>query len=216
MLFILWFDRRKGTSFALVVHQYSFSGANFVKFNSSFTKQAVKKPTIQRWYNRELSLNCTTKLLDEHTTHHGTKPSGTTAAPNGPFRRRNHSKGHHPQNPGVVLYRVAAPCRIIALSLTIGLMAALHTKFITKPTYSASYQLFFEEEGGGMSGAMRLASSFGFSLGEAVGATSSINVQEYLSSRDNIAKTGIFGSVITGFVLVLFFTGRVEAKNIMD
>ena len=95
-------------------------------------------------------------------------------------------------------------------------MAALHTKFITKPTYSASYQLFFEEEGGGMSGAMRLASSFGFSLGEAVGATSSINVQEYLSSRDNIAKTGIFGSVITGFVLVLFFTGRVEAKNIMD
>ena len=77
--------------------------------------------------------------------------------------------------------------RIIALSLTIGLMAALYTKFIAKPTYSASYQLFFKEESGGMSGAMRLASSFGFSLGGG-GATSSITVQEYLTSRDNIAK----------------------------
>ena len=38
-----------------------------------------------------------------------------------------------------------------------------------------------------MSGAMRLASSFGFSLGGG-GATSSITVQEYLTSRDNIAK----------------------------
>ena len=77
--------------------------------------------------------------------------------------------------------------RIIALSLTIGLMAALYTKFIAKPTYSASYQLFFEEEGGGMSGAMRLASSFGFSLGGG-GGSSSITVQEYLTSRDNIAQ----------------------------
>ena len=77
--------------------------------------------------------------------------------------------------------------RIIALSLTIGLMAALYTKFIAKPTYSASYQLFFEEEGGGMSGAMRLASSFGFSLGGG-GGSSSITVQEYLTSRDNIAR----------------------------
>ena len=77
--------------------------------------------------------------------------------------------------------------RIIALSLTIGLMAALYTKFLTKPVYTASYQLFFEEEGGGMSGAMRLASSFGFSLGGG-GGSSSITVQEYLTSRDNIAQ----------------------------
>ena len=76
---------------------------------------------------------------------------------------------------------------IIAASLAIGLVAALYTKFIAKPTYSASYQLFFEEESGGMSGAMRLASSFGFSLGGG-GATSSITVQEYLTSRDNISK----------------------------
>lgn len=76
---------------------------------------------------------------------------------------------------------------IIAASLAIGLMAALYTKFIAKPTYSASYQLFFEEDGGGLSGAMRLASSFGFSMG-AGGGSSNITVQEYLTSRDNIAK----------------------------
>ena len=29
------------------------------------------------------------------------------------------------------------------------------------------------------------------------------------------AKSGVFGSVISGFLLVLFFIGRVEAKNIM-
>jgi capsule polysaccharide export protein KpsE/RkpR len=76
--------------------------------------------------------------------------------------------------------------KIIALSLTIGLMAALYTKFIAKPTYTASYQLFFQEESGGLSGAMRLASSFG--LGAGGGSTSSTaTVQEYLTSRDNIA-----------------------------
>ena len=77
---------------------------------------------------------------------------------------------------------------IIIYSLAIGLLTALYTKFIAKPTYSTSYQLFFEEESGGMSGAMRLASSFGFSLGGTGGATSSVTVQEYLTSRDNIAK----------------------------
>ena len=79
---------------------------------------------------------------------------------------------------------------IIAASLAIGLMAALYTKFIAKPTYTASYQLFFEEDGGGLSSAMRLASSFGFSMG-AGGGSSSITVQEYLTSRDNIAKAMI-------------------------
>ena len=33
--------------------------------------------------------------------------------------------------------------------------------------------------------------------------------------KASAAKSGIFGSVITGFLLVLFFIGRVEAKNIM-
>ena len=76
---------------------------------------------------------------------------------------------------------------ILAASLAIGLVAALYTKFIAKPTYTASYQLFFEEDGGGLSSAMRLASSFGFSMG-ANGGSSSVTVQQYLTSRDNIAK----------------------------
>ncbi|MEL0335113.1 MAG: hypothetical protein VW980_04890, partial [Flavobacteriales bacterium] len=33
--------------------------------------------------------------------------------------------------------------------------------------------------------------------------------------KGSAAKAGIFGSVITGFLFVLFFIGRVEAKNIM-
>ena len=78
--------------------------------------------------------------------------------------------------------------KIIALSLTIGLMAALYTKFIAKPTYTASYQLFFQEESGGLSGAMRLASSFGLGVGGG-SASSSATVQEYITSRSNIAKT---------------------------
>ena len=76
--------------------------------------------------------------------------------------------------------------RIIALSLTIGLMAALYTKFLTKPTYTASYHLFFQEESGGLSGAMRLASSFGLGVGGG-SASSSATVQEYITSRINIA-----------------------------
>ena len=76
--------------------------------------------------------------------------------------------------------------RIIILSLTIGLMAALYTKFLTKPVYTASYQLFFQEESGGLSGAMRLASSFGLGVGGG-SASSSATVQEFITSRNNIA-----------------------------
>ena len=76
---------------------------------------------------------------------------------------------------------------IIASSIIVGVLSAVYTQFIKPPVYFASYQLFFEEETGGISSAMRLASSFGFSLGSG-GGTSSITVQEYLTSRDNVAK----------------------------
>ena len=77
--------------------------------------------------------------------------------------------------------------RIIALSFLVGVASAVYTKFLKAPVYSASYQLLFEEGSGGMSSAMRLASSFGFSLGSA-GGTSSITVHEYLTTRDNVVK----------------------------
>jgi len=76
--------------------------------------------------------------------------------------------------------------KIIIYSLAIGLVAALYTKFLTKPTYTPSYQLFFQEESGGLSGAMRLASSFGLGVGGG-SASSSATVQEYITSRSNIA-----------------------------
>jgi hypothetical protein len=76
---------------------------------------------------------------------------------------------------------------IIAISLLIGLSAALYTKFLTQPTYTASYQLFFQEESGGLSGAMRLASSFGLGGMGGGSASSSATVQEFITSRNNIA-----------------------------
>ncbi len=79
--------------------------------------------------------------------------------------------------------------RIISLSLVIGLTAALYTKFNTKPTYTASYQLFFQGESGGLSGAMRLASSFGLGGMGGGSASSSATVQEFITSRNNIAHT---------------------------
>jgi capsule polysaccharide export protein KpsE/RkpR len=76
--------------------------------------------------------------------------------------------------------------RITTISLFIGLCSALYTKFIKNPTYTTSYQLYFQEESGGLSGAMRLASSFGLGgIGGSV--SSSATVQEFLTSRNNIA-----------------------------
>jgi len=76
--------------------------------------------------------------------------------------------------------------KIVILSLAVGVLAAFYTKFLTQPTYTASYQLFFQEESGGLSGAMRLASSFGLGVGGG-SSSSSATVQEYITSRSNIA-----------------------------
>ena len=75
---------------------------------------------------------------------------------------------------------------IISLSILIGLLNSLNTKFFRNPTYTGSYQLFFQEDGGGLSNAMRLASSFG--LGGVVNGygSSSSTVQEFITSRNNI------------------------------
>ncbi|MDA8577132.1 Wzz/FepE/Etk N-terminal domain-containing protein, partial [Schleiferiaceae bacterium] len=98
--------------------------------------------------------------------------------------------------------------KIIALSLAIGLAAALYTKFIKLPTYTASYQLFFQEESGGLSGAMRLASSFG--LGGSVGsASSSATVQEFITSRNNIAHA-MTADLDNGRLIDRYFSEAVE------
>jgi capsule polysaccharide export protein KpsE/RkpR len=76
---------------------------------------------------------------------------------------------------------------ILSLSLILGLSSALYTKFLMKPIYTASYQLFFQEESGGFNSAMRLASSFGIGGIGGGGASSSATVQEFITSRNNIA-----------------------------
>jgi capsule polysaccharide export protein KpsE/RkpR len=77
--------------------------------------------------------------------------------------------------------------RIIALSLAVGLVSVVYIKFIKWPTYTASYQLFFQEESGGLGGAMRLASSFGLGIGGG-SSTTSATVQEFLISRSNVVN----------------------------
>jgi len=98
--------------------------------------------------------------------------------------------------------------KIIALSLTIGLIAALYTKFLNQPTYTASYQLFFQEESGGLSGAMRLASSFGLGGGGG-SASSSATVQEYITSRNNIAHAMI-AELENGRLIDRYFQEAIE------
>ena len=77
--------------------------------------------------------------------------------------------------------------KIVSLSIMVGLIAILTNHFLIKPTYRASYQLFFQNESGGLSSALRLASSFGLAGFGSGSESSSITVQEYITSRDNIA-----------------------------
>lgn len=77
---------------------------------------------------------------------------------------------------------------ILLFSFILGLSSALYTKFFTKPIYTASYQLFFEDESGGLSGAMRLASSFGLGAIGGGSASSIEIVKEFLISRNNIVN----------------------------
>jgi len=76
---------------------------------------------------------------------------------------------------------------IISISLLFGFCAALNVKYVQKPSYEASYHLIFNEGGDKMTGAMRLASSFGLSLG-AGNASVLIPVKNFLISRLNISE----------------------------
>jgi len=100
---------------------------------------------------------------------------------------------------------------IILISLVFGLGYASFTKFIKKPIYIASYNLIFQSERTGMSGAMRLASSFGFSLGGGNSA-STTSVQEYLISRDNISKA-LTNDFSSGKLVYRFLQKSLEKKD---
>ena len=92
--------------------------------------------------------------------------------------------------------------KFIALSLAIGLVAALYTKFIAKPTYHASYQFFFQEESGGLWQRDALGIELRLRLGGG-SASSRHTVQEFITSRDNIqalAMTAISGGLSTAIM----------------
>jgi uncharacterized protein involved in exopolysaccharide biosynthesis len=79
---------------------------------------------------------------------------------------------------------------IIAISAIGGIIGVVYASF-QKPTYKAVMTFVLEEDkGGGMSGAMGLASSFGFDLGGGGGGLfTSSNILELMKSRLVIEKT---------------------------
>jgi uncharacterized protein involved in exopolysaccharide biosynthesis len=80
---------------------------------------------------------------------------------------------------------------IIAISAIGGALGVTYA-FISKPSYKAVMTFVLEEDkGGGMSGAMGLASSFGIDLGGATGGGlfTSSNIIELMKSRSVIEKT---------------------------
>ena len=99
--------------------------------------------------------------------------------------------------------------RIISLSLLLGLLTSFYISFYTTPFYTASYELFFEDESNGMTGAMRLASSVGL-VGLGSGSSSSSSkVQEYITSRSNIA-TAITSDLHNGRLIDRYYAGAFE------
>ena len=79
---------------------------------------------------------------------------------------------------------------ILAVS-ALGALIGFAIASFSKPTYKATMTFVLEEDkGGGMSGAMGLASSFGFDLGSAGGGMfTSSNILELMKSRMVIEKT---------------------------
>ena len=81
---------------------------------------------------------------------------------------------------------------IIILAGVIGGLIGLTIAFFEKPTYKATLTFAMEEDkgggGGGLSGALGLASSFGIDLGGAGGAFTASNLTELMKSRLIVEK----------------------------
>ena len=89
--------------------------------------------------------------------------------------------------------------KIIALAGIIGAALGLAYSFSSKPIYTAtlSYALEDEKSGGGIGGALGLASSFGLDLGSSGGgAFSAANLMEFFKSRTMVEKALLSSVVI--------------------
>ena len=89
---------------------------------------------------------------------------------------------------------------IIVLSGIIGGLCGFYYAYVQKAMYTASLNFALEDEkGGGMSGALGLASQFGFDLGSSAGgAFSGGNLIELIQSRTLVEKTLLDSVLIKG------------------
>jgi hypothetical protein len=91
--------------------------------------------------------------------------------------------------------------KIILLAGVIGAVLGLTYSFIKKPIYTATMSFALEDEksGGGLGGALGLASSFGFDLGGSGGSIfSGSNLTELFKSRRMVEQTLLTPVVIDG------------------
>ena len=89
--------------------------------------------------------------------------------------------------------------KIIVLAGIMGAALGLAYSFIKKPTYTATltYALEDEKTGGGLGGALGLASSFGLDVGASGGgAFSAANLMEFFQSRSMVEKALLSSVVI--------------------
>jgi hypothetical protein len=96
--------------------------------------------------------------------------------------------------------------KIIALAGCIGALLGLTYSFVKKPVYTATLSFALEDEksGGGLGGALGLASSFGFDLGSSGGSIfSGSNLTQLFKSRKMVEQTLLTPVVVNGKTISL-------------
>lgn len=107
--------------------------------------------------------------------------------------------------------------KIIVLAGIVGAVLGLSYSFIKKPKYTATLSFALEDEkGGGLGGALGLASSLGLDLGgSGGGAFSASNLTELFKSRSMVEKTLLSPVVVDGNTISLaeMFIQNKEWRN---
>ncbi len=104
------------------------------------------------------------------------------------------------------LFYLLSQWKIIVLTGIIGAALGLTYSFIKKPIYTATLSFVVEDEksGGGLSGALGLASSFGIDIG---GGSSSVfsgsNLIEFFKSRSMVEQTLLTPVIVSGKTISL-------------
>ncbi len=96
--------------------------------------------------------------------------------------------------------------KIIVLAGFVGAILGLSYSFIKKPVYTATLSFALEDEksGGGLGGALGLASSFGFDLGGSGGSVfTGSNLTELFKSRKMVEQTLLMPVVVDGKTISL-------------